>query len=174
MKEVAESFGLSRSSVSSKFIEESAKQLKSFQNRDLKGRKFVALFVDGKYLAKEQIVIGLGVTREGDKIPLDLVQTTTENAKAIGQVLKNLMNMLLGKSFSTTKCIENVNMLIERNLNKVKHWKTSGQRHWWVAVALLEIEPRMKKVKNYKKLPLLETALREEVLKRKIIKRKAA
>lgn len=89
--QVAESFGLSRSAVSQSFVEESARKLEEFNQRRLDDLEIVSLFVDGKYLAKDQIVIVLGVTRQGHKIPLGFIQTVTENAVAIGQLFSELI-----------------------------------------------------------------------------------
>jgi putative transposase len=86
-----DSFGLSHSSVSSEFIEKSSKKLESFENRDLSIHSFVSIFIDGKYLAKEQIIIALGITDKGDKIPLGFIQSTTENSTSIKQFLSRLI-----------------------------------------------------------------------------------
>jgi transposase-like protein len=67
-------FGLSHSSLSREFIEESARILEEFQRRDLRNYEFVALIIDGKYLAKEQMMITIGITIKGAKIPLDFIQ----------------------------------------------------------------------------------------------------
>ena len=88
---LAESFGLSRSSVSLRFIEESSEKLKAFEERRLDDYQFVALFIDGKYLAREQIVIVLGVTIEGEKIPLGFLQTHTENSGPIKELLNKII-----------------------------------------------------------------------------------
>jgi putative transposase len=90
-KSVLESFGLSQSSISRRFMEESRKQLEEFEKRDLGKYDFVALVLDGKYLSKEQMVIALGVTITGVKIPLGFIQTTTENGEAVKGLLKNLI-----------------------------------------------------------------------------------
>jgi putative transposase len=79
-KSVIESFGLSQSSISRTFIEESGKRLEEFEKRDLGLYDFVALIIDGKYLSRDNIVIALGVTITGVKIPLGFIQTTTENS----------------------------------------------------------------------------------------------
>ncbi|MFA4907682.1 MAG: transposase [archaeon] len=89
--QLAESFGLSRSSVSLRFIEESSEKLKAFEERRLDTHRFVALFIDGKYLAREQIVIVLGVTIEGEKIPLGFLQTHTENSGPIKELLNKII-----------------------------------------------------------------------------------
>jgi len=92
MCNLLDSFGLSHSSVSREFIEQSSKKLEAFEKRDLSEYDFVSLFIDGKYLAKEQIIIVLGVTMQGDKIPIGFIQSTTENARSIKELLGNLIN----------------------------------------------------------------------------------
>jgi putative transposase len=84
-------FGLSSSSVSSEFIEQSSKKLEYFENRDLSEYDFVCLFIDGKSLAKEQIIIVLGITIEGNKIPIGFVQSHSENASVIKELFTNLI-----------------------------------------------------------------------------------
>ncbi len=59
---MAESFGLSQSTISRKFIDNSPSALKEFKKRDLGKYNFVGLLIDGKYLVKKQIVICLGIT----------------------------------------------------------------------------------------------------------------
>ena len=46
-----DSFGLSRSSVSRRFIEASTEAVKEFSERDLSSYNFIAMMIDGKYLA---------------------------------------------------------------------------------------------------------------------------
>ena len=92
VQKITDSFGLSRSSVSNRFIEESSEKLKEFEERKLDQYEFVALFIDGKYLSKEQIVIVLGITSRGEKIPLCFIQTHTENAKSIKEMLIKLVD----------------------------------------------------------------------------------
>lgn len=67
----------------------------------------------------------------------------------------------LGVSLGTTNCIESLNSLLERYIRKVKNWKNSGQIFRWVACGLLEAERRMKKIRNYKKLPMLREKIME-------------
>jgi transposase-like protein len=98
---VVESFGLSQSSISRQFIEGSRKQLEAFEKRDLGDHDFIAIVLDGKYLSKEQVVIALGVTLTGVKIPLGFIHTTTENSRAI----KGLLKELLRRNFRFTEGI---------------------------------------------------------------------
>ena len=67
---------------------------------------------------------------------------------------------LLGASFKTTNCLESTNALVEERCAKVDAWKTSHQRQRWLATALLDIEPRLRRVKGHRHLPKLEAALR--------------
>jgi transposase-like protein len=62
---VPEAFGISASSVSRRFIKATAKKLKQFRERALDEDDFVALFIDGKSFAEEEMVIALGVTIHG-------------------------------------------------------------------------------------------------------------
>ena len=89
--QLLEGFGMSQSSVSREFIDHSREVIESFENRDLSSKDLVALVIDGKYLAHQQIVIALGIDSEGHKIPLGFVQTTTENKQAIGGLIDDLI-----------------------------------------------------------------------------------
>lgn len=95
------SFGLSKSNVSRRFIEISAEQLKAFEKRNLGEYEFIALFIDGKSLLDQQMIIVLGVTKEGSKIPLGLVQSATENALPI----ENLLNELIERGLKVDEGI---------------------------------------------------------------------
>ncbi|OQA68213.1 MAG: hypothetical protein BWY38_01032 [Ignavibacteria bacterium ADurb.Bin266] len=77
----------------------------------------------------------------------------------------------LGRSFTTTNLIENLNSQLKKYLGRVKRWMNSEMRSRWMAVALLQIEKRMRKVNNYEKLHLLRTSLKTEL---KIKQKKAA
>jgi len=66
---------------------------------------------------------------------------------------------LIGLSFKTTNCLESINALVEERCAKVDRWTNSHQRQRWLATALLDIEPRLRKVKGYRHLPRLREAL---------------
>jgi len=97
----AESFGFSQSTISREFIEASTKALEKFEQRDLGGYDFIGLAIDGKYLRKHQIVIALGITTEGVKIPLGFIETTTENHLSV----KGLLSDLINRNFKFTEGI---------------------------------------------------------------------
>lgn len=69
----------------------------------------------------------------------------------------------LGISLRTTNCIESINSLVEQRTGKVDYWKTSNQRQRWLATALLDIKPRLRRIKGCTHLPLLRQAMRAKM-----------
>jgi len=70
---------------------------------------------------------------------------------------------VLGISFKTTNCLESVNALVEERCAKVDCWKNSNQRLRWLATALVDIEPRLRRVRGHRHLGLLRDALVREL-----------
>ena len=69
----------------------------------------------------------------------------------------------LGKSLKTTNCIESIMALIGQRTDKVDYWKNSDQKQRWLATALLDIEPRLNRIKGYRYLPALRKAIQQEL-----------
>lgn len=82
---------LTKSAVEQAFIERSAERLKEFEARRYDDLHFVALFMDGKYLVGQQIVLVLGVTLQGRKVPLGFVQTTSVHHVPCVDLFKQLL-----------------------------------------------------------------------------------
>ena len=270
---VPEAFGLSGSTVSKRYIRASARELKRLCERRLEGYDFVVLLLDGKTFGTDEMVIALGVTMEGRKIPLGLIQTGTENERVGREMLEGLLerglkiadgllciidgskglrkalyevfgskalvqrcqwhkreNVLsylpkgmqgvmrrrlqeayeeptyekakekflkirrelqqinrsavnsldegfeetltlhrlglfqeLGISLKTTNCMESLMALIGQKTDKVDYWRNSDQKHRWLAAALLDIEPRLKRLKRYRYLPRLRVAIQRMI-----------
>ncbi len=70
---------------------------------------------------------------------------------------------LLGASLKTTNCIESIFSQIERRCQRVGRWLNSSQKQRWLAGALLDVEPRLNRVRGYQYLPLLRSALQREL-----------
>ena len=51
----------------------------------------MVLIVDGKSFRSDEMVIALGVTREGRKIPLGFIQTGAENEGVCREMLEGLL-----------------------------------------------------------------------------------
>ncbi len=270
---VPEVFGLSASTVPRRFIRASAGKLQALLERDLSGQDLVALFVDGKSFGDDEMVIAIGVTIEGTKVMLGMVQTGSENTSVCRAFLKSLVepglryqqgllvvvdgakgfhrgvrevfgraaviqrcrwhkreNVLkyvpelkrpamrrklqaawqqpsyeqakaalrrvrselalmnhsaatsldeglaetltlhrlglaeeLRLSFATTNVIESIQAHVGRLTDHVDHYRNSEQKQRWVARALLEIEPRLRRVRGMKHLPALRAALQREM-----------
>lgn len=275
---VAETFGISKSSVSRRFVKATAKTLKKLMNRDLSNEAIVAIFLDGKYLSEYGMVIALGVRLDGSKVVLGFIETASENSKVCAYFLEGLLNRglqieegilviidgstgmkkaieevfkekamiqrcqwhkrenvlsylskehqelfrnklqtaynkesyagakkalekvrkelslvnesavrsldegfeetltlhklgmfsKLGISLKTTNVLESINSQIASATKRVKYWKNSSQRQRWVAVCLLDIEPKLRKIKNYKYLPELKEIMKEKVQQQKL------
>lgn len=272
-EEIPGAIGLSSSSVSRGFVDVSAAKLREFQERDLSGLDVVALFLDGKSFADDEIVIALGVIKGGEKQFLGFVQTATENERVVSQFLRSLLDRgldtssgllvvvdgskgflssirkvfrkralvqrcqwhkrenvvshlpkgeqsswrgrlqraydrptygeakkqllkiraelaeinesaarslddgfeetltlhrvglyaLLGRSLKTTNILESVNSQVEDRCCQVDHWQNSSQKQRWLAAALLDIEPRLRKLVGYRHLPKLQAAIMKEL-----------
>ena len=272
-RSIPEAFGLSKSSVSRRYIRASRRKLKELLDRRLEKEDIVAVFVDGKSFAEDEIILAVGVTLEGKKTILGFVQSASENntvlkeffeklverglgykegllfvidgskgiLKAIKEAFKgyaliqrcqwhkreNVMKYLsrgrqcefrqkltvaynepsypkakeallkirkellminqsavasldegleetltlhrlglfdkLGVSFKTTNVIESINARIGQFTDKVDRWKNSDQKQRWVAASLLDIEPRLRKVKGMRYLPLLKEAIKTDL-----------
>jgi transposase-like protein len=90
--QVPETFGLSASTLSRRFKEATAEQLAQLNERNLAEYDFVAVLLDGKKFAEDEMVIALGITADGRKMVLGFVQTATENARVCGAFLRKLVD----------------------------------------------------------------------------------
>ncbi len=69
----------------------------------------------------------------------------------------------LGVSFKTTNLIESVMARLEAKTRRVTRWRTSDQKLRWCGSALWAMERQFRRVKQYKKLPLLKKALENKL-----------
>jgi transposase-like protein len=69
----------------------------------------------------------------------------------------------LGTSLKTTNTLESIHARVESRTAKVDHWRNSEQKQRWLATALLDLEPRLRRIRNSRALPLLREALRRQV-----------
>jgi len=84
-------FGLSQSSVSRQFQERAQKALEEFESRSLEEENFLALWIDGKRVAGQQMIVCMGVTESGYKKVLGFTQATTERAEPVVELLRDLI-----------------------------------------------------------------------------------
>src|SRR3990170_5790634 len=76
---IPEAFSLSSSTVSRRYIRASSRKLKELMERRLERYDIVSLVIDGKRFGEDGILIALGITSEGKKVVLGILQAATEN-----------------------------------------------------------------------------------------------
>ena len=69
----------------------------------------------------------------------------------------------IGRSLKTTNILESVNSQAEERCGRVDHWQNSKQKQRWLAAALLDIEPRLRRLVGYRHLPALQAAIMKEL-----------
>lgn len=90
---IPETFGISRDSISRRWIRASAKKLAVLNDRRLSAYDIVAIFLDGKHFSTDhEIVVALGVTITGEKVILGMVETSTENAGICREFIRSLVD----------------------------------------------------------------------------------
>ena len=52
---------------------------------------------------------------------------------------------------------------IERKTQRVDHWRTNDQKQRWCAATLLHIEQNFRRIRGMAHLPLLQSALQQQV-----------
>jgi transposase-like protein len=82
--------GTSKSAVSRRFVARTEHALADLLAQDLTGLDLVVLMVDGIRVAEHCCVVALGITLDGTKIPLGLVEGATENATVVTDLLVGL------------------------------------------------------------------------------------
>jgi putative transposase len=86
----ASSSATSQSSVSRRFVAATAERLAEFRSRPLDDQRWLICFVDGFDFAGHTMVGALGVTAEGTKVPLGVVEGSTENATVVRGLIASL------------------------------------------------------------------------------------
>ncbi|MEO0248897.1 MAG: transposase [candidate division WOR-3 bacterium] len=76
----------------------------------------------------------------------------------------------VGRSLKTTNCLESILAQVGHRTDRVTRWRTSDRKHRWLAAALLDIEPRLRRIKGYRALPLLRAALQAEIQEKETTK----
>lgn len=104
---ISEKLGLSKSSISRGFVRASKKALDSLNGEDLSSYRFIGIMVDGSDYAGRAIIGALGITAEGEKIPLGIREGDTENS----EVVKDLLSSIRDRGF--TLACENLLAMID-------------------------------------------------------------
>jgi len=89
--QMAESVGISKSSVSRETIEASEVALKELLERRLEDKDFLLIYIDGLHCGEHCVIGAVGVDIEGHKRVLGIREGATENAAACKDLLQNLV-----------------------------------------------------------------------------------
>jgi len=89
--EMAESVGISKSSVSRETIEASEAALQELLERRLDDKDFLIIYIDGLHCGEHCVIGAVGVDTEGRKRVLGIREGATENGAACRDLLQNLV-----------------------------------------------------------------------------------
>lgn len=82
----------SKSSVSRTFKERTKRALEALMSRSLADMRLAAMMIDGLELQGRMMIVALGITTEGVKVPLGLWEGDTENATVVTALLSDLVD----------------------------------------------------------------------------------
>jgi putative transposase len=82
--------GTSHSAVSRRFVTATAERLDQLLHRPLGGQRWLVVFLDGFGMGEHLLVGALGVTADGTKVPLGVVEGTTENTAVCTRLVTGL------------------------------------------------------------------------------------
>jgi putative transposase len=85
-----QALGVSHAAISRRFLAATAERLSELLDRRLDDRRYLVLMLDGWNLGEHLLVGALGIDSEGHKVPLGVVEGTTENAAVVSSLLADL------------------------------------------------------------------------------------
>lgn len=116
--------------MSRRFQKRAQQALEEFEGRSLKEDNFLALWIDGKHVAGEQMIICMGVTEAGYKKVLGFTQATTERHEPIVELLRDLLDR--GLSFEEGMlCVVDGGRGLRKAIREVFGKRAEIQRCQW-------------------------------------------
>jgi len=89
--EMAENVGISKSSVSRQFIEQSAQELERLAARRFAEVELLIIYLDGLVFGEHHVICAVGVDSQGKKHVLGVAQGASENAASATSLLEDLV-----------------------------------------------------------------------------------
>jgi len=105
------------------------------------------------------------IHRELDRINPSAARSLEEGMEETLTVHKLRMPEMLRKSLASTNIIESAFSVAEDLCRRVKRWREGDHRERWAGSALLLAESKFRRVKGYKEIPNLLTALEDHGMK---------
>lgn len=93
-----ESGATSKSAVSRRFVAATAERLTELCARRLDDRRWAAVMLDGAGFGEHLLVVALGIDADGSKVPLGVVEGSTENAAVCTRLVADLADRGLDPS----------------------------------------------------------------------------
>ena len=90
LPEMADTAGVSRSTISRQAMEGSAEQLRQLRDRRWDQTELLAIYIDGQRFGDHHVISAVGIDREGAKQVLGIQLGATENAAAVKLLLTGL------------------------------------------------------------------------------------
>jgi putative transposase len=90
LPEMAETVGVSRSSVSRQAIEGSAEQLRLLRERRWENVDLLVIYIDGQRFGDHHVISAVGIDRKGAKHVLGIQAGATENSASVKELLTGL------------------------------------------------------------------------------------
>lgn len=100
LPEAAGTVGVSKSTVSRRFIEASAAQLAALNERSLADLTVLVIYIDGIVVSGHHIIAAVGVDEAGDKHLLGLALGASENALVVKDLLRRMIERGLDAQLS--------------------------------------------------------------------------
>lgn len=100
LPEAAGTVGVSKSTVSRRFIEASAAQLAALHERSLADLAVLVIYIDGIVVSGHHIIAAVGVDEAGDKHLLGLALGASENALVVKDLLRGMIERGLDAQLS--------------------------------------------------------------------------
>jgi transposase-like protein len=91
LPEMAETVGISKSSVSREFIEATEKQITKFAARSFADKDILVIYIDGIIFGDYHVIASIGVDSQGYKHVLGLVEGASENSAVIKDLLQDMV-----------------------------------------------------------------------------------
>ena len=83
--------GTSKSAASRHLVSQTTKKLEEYLSRRLEEFELAALMLDGLEVAGQTVVVSLGITIDGTKVPLGIWLGSTENSRVCTAMLQDLL-----------------------------------------------------------------------------------
>jgi putative transposase len=92
LPEMAETVGVSKSSVSKQFIDATEKQMQAFAQRTFADKDILIIFIDGIVFGDYHVIASVGVDTQGYKHVLGLAEGASENAAVVKDLLEDMVS----------------------------------------------------------------------------------